>query len=109
MALYVNGPIPISLYFCFQSRMVIGSIEDLPRYACLAALPDHSGRPEISNTMEIRSINEIYNCRQASVVGVPIAAKVDNTLVSRLHWVASSYVGHLDTKMTSSRSACLNT
>jgi hypothetical protein len=30
MALYVNGPIPISLYFCFLSRMVVGLIEDLP-------------------------------------------------------------------------------
>jgi hypothetical protein len=29
MALHVNGPIPISLYFCFLSRMVVGSIEDL--------------------------------------------------------------------------------
>jgi hypothetical protein len=57
--------------------------------------------------MEIRSIKEIYNFRQASVVGVPIAAKVDNTLVSRLRWVASSYVGRLDTKTTSSRSAFL--
>jgi hypothetical protein len=31
MALYVNGPIPISLYFCFLSRMVVGLIADLPR------------------------------------------------------------------------------
>jgi hypothetical protein len=31
------------------------------------------------------------------VVGVPIA-KVANTLVSRLRWMASGYVGHLDTK-----------
>jgi hypothetical protein len=31
--------------------------------------------------MEIRSIKEIYNFCQASVVGVPIVAKVDNTLV----------------------------
>jgi hypothetical protein len=51
---------------------------------------------------------EIYNFRRASVVGVPIA-KVANTLVSRLRWMASSYVGHLDTKTTSSRSARLNT
>jgi hypothetical protein len=29
MALHVNGPIPISLYFCFLRRMVVGSIEDL--------------------------------------------------------------------------------
>jgi hypothetical protein len=41
------------------------------------------------------------------MVGVPIVAKVDNTLVSWLCWVASSYVGRLDTKTTSSRSACL--
>jgi hypothetical protein len=52
---------------------------------------------------------EIYNFLWAPVVGVPIVAKVDNTLVSRLRWVASSYVGCLDTKMTSSRLACLNT
>jgi hypothetical protein len=58
--------------------------------------------------MEIKSIKEIYNFCRASAVGVPIA-KVANTLVSRLRWVASSYVGHLDTKTTSSRSACLNT
>jgi hypothetical protein len=43
------------------------------------------------------------------VVGVPIVAKVDNTLVSRLRWVASSYVGRLDTKTASLRSACLDT
>jgi hypothetical protein len=57
--------------------------------------------------MEIRSITKIYNFRQASVVGVLIA-KVTNTLVW-LRWMASSYVGHLDTKTTSSRSVCLNT
>jgi hypothetical protein len=57
--------------------------------------------------MKIRSINELYNFRRASVVGVPIVAKVDNTLVSRLCWVASSYVGCLDTKTTSSSSVCL--
>jgi hypothetical protein len=54
------------------------------------------------------AFKEIYNFRRTSVVGVPIA-KVADTLVSRPRWVASSYVGHLDTKMTSSRSACLNT
>jgi hypothetical protein len=54
------------------------------------------------------ALNEIYNFRRASVVGVPIA-KVANTLVSRLRWMASSYVGHLDTKTASSRSARLNT
>jgi hypothetical protein len=32
------------------------------------------------------------------VVGVPIVTKVDNTLVSWLRRVASSYVGRLDTK-----------
>jgi hypothetical protein len=41
------------------------------------------------------------------VVGVPIA-EVVNTLANWLHWMASSYVGRLDTKTTSSRSACLN-
>jgi hypothetical protein len=66
------------------------------------------GAWRLKSTMEIRSITEIYNFRWASVVGVPIA-KVANTLVSQLHWMASSYVGHLDTKTTSSRSACLNT
>jgi hypothetical protein len=30
MALHINGPIPISLYFCFLGRMVIGLTEDLP-------------------------------------------------------------------------------
>jgi hypothetical protein len=56
--------------------------------------------------MEIRSITEICNVRRASVVGVPIT-KVANTLVSWLRWVADSYVGRLDTKTTSLRSACL--
>jgi hypothetical protein len=50
---------------------------------------------------------EIYNFRQASVVGVPIVAKVDGTLLSWLRWATSSYVGRLDTKTTSSRLACL--
>jgi hypothetical protein len=58
--------------------------------------------------MEIRSIMKIYNFRWAPVVGVPIA-KVDNTLVSWLRWMAGSYAGHLDTKTISSRSACLST
>jgi hypothetical protein len=66
------------------------------------------GAWRLKSTMEIRSITEIYNFRRASMVGVPIA-KVANTLVSRLRWVASSYVGHLYTKTTFSRSACLNT
>jgi hypothetical protein len=57
--------------------------------------------------MEIRSITEIYSFRWAPVVSVPIA-EVTNTLASWLHWIAGSYVSHLDTKMTSLRSACLN-
>jgi hypothetical protein len=57
--------------------------------------------------MEIRSIKEICNFRWASVVGVPIVDKVANNLVSWLRWMAGSYVGHLDTKTTSLRSACL--
>jgi hypothetical protein len=73
MALHVNGPVPISLYFYFLSRMVVGSIEDLPSYACLAALPDPSRR------VEIRSMTEIYNFCWAPVVSVPTFAKVDNT------------------------------
>jgi hypothetical protein len=59
--------------------------------------------------MEIRSIKEIYNLRRASVVGVHVVAKVANTLVSWLHWMACNYVGRLDTKTNSSRSVCLNT
>jgi hypothetical protein len=58
--------------------------------------------------MEIRSITEIYNFRQAPVVGVPIT-KVANTLVQWLRWMASSHAGRVDTKTTSLRSACLNT
>jgi hypothetical protein len=58
--------------------------------------------------MKIRSITGIYNFRQAPVVGVPVA-EVANTLVSWLRWMVSSYVGHLDTKTTPLRSACLNT
>jgi hypothetical protein len=56
--------------------------------------------------MEIRSITEIYNFHRASVVSMPIVAKVASTLVTWLRWVASSYVGRLDTKTTSLRSAC---
>jgi hypothetical protein len=59
--------------------------------------------------MEIRSIKEIYNFRRASVVGVPVVAKVANTLVQWLCWMVSSYAGRLDTKTTSLRSACLHT
>jgi hypothetical protein len=76
---------------------------------CLAELPDHSGRLEINNTIEIRSIKEIYNFCRASVVGVPVVTKVTNTLVQWLCWMVSSYAGLLDTKMTSLRSACLHT
>jgi hypothetical protein len=57
--------------------------------------------------MEIRSIKEIYNFRQASVVGVPVVAKVACTLASWLRWMAGSNVGRLDTKKTSLRSARL--
>jgi hypothetical protein len=87
--------------------MVVGSIEDLPRWACLAALPDPSGRLEIKTTMEIRSIKEIYNFRRASVVSVPKTV-VANTLVQWLCRMAGIYVGRLDTKTTSLRSARLN-
>jgi hypothetical protein len=55
--------------------------------------------------MEIRSIAEIYNFHRALVVGVPIT-EVANTLAQWLHWMASSYVGRLDTKTISLRSAC---
>jgi hypothetical protein len=48
---------------------------------------------------------EIYNFRRAPVVGVPIA-KVANTVVPWLCWTAGSYVGRLDPKTTSLRSAC---
>jgi hypothetical protein len=40
---------------------------------------------------------EIYNFRQAPVVGVPIA-EVAYTLVLWLRWMVNSYVGRLDTK-----------
>jgi hypothetical protein len=50
---------------------------------------------------------EIYNFCRAPMVGVLIVAKVDSTLLSWPRWVTSSYVGRLDTKTTSSRSACL--
>jgi citrate lyase beta subunit len=53
------------------------------------------------------AFKKIYIFCQASVVSVPIVAKVDNTLVSRLRWGANNYVGRLDTKTTSLRSACL--
>jgi hypothetical protein len=59
--------------------------------------------------MKIKSIKKIYNFRQASVVGVPIVAKVANTLVSWLCWMVSIYAGRLDTKTTSSRSVRLHT
>jgi fructose-specific phosphotransferase system IIC component len=46
--------------------------------------------------------------RTLYVVGVPIA-EVVNTLANWLRWMAGSYVGHLNTKMASLRSTCLNT
>jgi hypothetical protein len=64
------------------------------------------GAWRFKSTMQIRSITEIQNFCRAPVVGVPIA-KVANTLVQWLRWMAGSYVGHLDTKTASSRSACL--
>jgi hypothetical protein len=51
---------------------------------------------------------EIYDFREAHVVGVPIA-EVINTLVPCLYLMSSSYVSRLDTKMTSLRLVCLNT
>jgi hypothetical protein len=53
-----------------------------------------------------RSEASLLRFRQAPVVGVPIT-EVANTSVQWLCWMASSYVGHLDTKSTSLRSACL--
>jgi hypothetical protein len=53
------------------------------------------------------ALKEIYNFRRAFVVGVLVVAEVDRTLVSWLPWMASSYVGGLDTKTTFLRSACL--
>jgi hypothetical protein len=82
--------------------MVVGSIEDLPGLACLAALPDPSG------LLEIRSIIKIYDFCQAPMVGVSIA-EVINTSVPWLCWMAGSYAGRLGTKMTFLRLACLNT
>jgi hypothetical protein len=54
--------------------------------------------------MEIRSFTST-TLRRAPVVGVP-TVKVANTLVSWLRWMAGSYVGRLETKTTSLRSAC---
>jgi hypothetical protein len=51
---------------------------------------------------------EIYNFRRAPVVSVPIV-EVAKTLAQQLRWMASSYVGHLDAKTTSLRSARLST
>jgi hypothetical protein len=56
--------------------------------------------------MEIRSITEIRNFHWTPVVSVPIS-KVANTLAQWLCWMASNYVGRLDTKTTSLRLACL--
>jgi hypothetical protein len=63
------------------------------------------GAWESKSTMVIRSITEIFNFRQAPVVRVPIA-EVANTLVSWLRRMVNNYVGRLDTKTTSPRSAC---
>jgi hypothetical protein len=51
---------------------------------------------------------EICNFHQAPVVGVPIA-EVAKSSVPWLRWMASSYVGRLDTKTTSLRPTCLST
>jgi hypothetical protein len=51
---------------------------------------------------------EICNFRWAPMVSVAIA-EVANTSAQWLRWMASSYVGRLDTKTSSLRSACLNT
>jgi hypothetical protein len=85
--------------------MVVGSIEGLPRQACLAALPDPSGRLETLDTIEIRSFTST-TLRRAPVVGVP-TTKIANTLASWLCWMAGNYVGRLDTKTTSLRSVRL--
>jgi hypothetical protein len=58
-----------------------------------------------TSAMEIGRIKEIYNFRQPPVVGVP-KTEVANTSVQWLCWMAGSYVGGLDTKTTSFRSAC---
>jgi hypothetical protein len=52
-----------------------------------------------------RSESSLLRFCQAPMVGVPIA-EVANILAHWLHWMAGSYVGHLDTKTTSLRSAC---
>jgi hypothetical protein len=49
-----------------------------------------------------------YNFRRPPVVGVPIA-EVIHTVVFWLRWMASSYVGRLETKMAFLRLACHNT
>jgi hypothetical protein len=49
----------------------------------------------------------IYKFCRALVVGVRIA-EVADTLAQWFCWMVGSYVGHLDTKTTSSRLACLH-
>jgi hypothetical protein len=51
---------------------------------------------------------EIYNFHRVPMVGVPIV-EVAKTLAQQLRWMASSYVGRLDAKTTSLRSARLST
>jgi hypothetical protein len=106
MALHVNEPIPINIYFCFLSKMVVGSIEDLQGRRASLLYQILLGTWRSKSTMKIRSITEIHNFRWAPVVGVR-TAKVAKTLVPWLRRMAGSYVGRLDTKTTSLRSACL--
>jgi hypothetical protein len=99
MALHVNRPIPISLYFCLLSKIVVGLIEDLPgwRASLLCQIRLSAWKPEAPRRSSI-----------SSGPRVPIA-KDANTLVPRLGWMAGSYVGRLGTKMAFLRSVCLNT
>jgi hypothetical protein len=61
--------------------------------------------PRWRSEAQWRSEASLLRFRRAPVVGVHIA-EVTNTLVQWLRWMASSYVGHVDNKTTSSRSAC---
>jgi hypothetical protein len=72
---------------------------------CLTALPDPFGYLEIDKYHGDQMLR-VYKFRWALVVGVPIA-EVANTLAQWLRGMAGSHVGHLDTKTTSLRSACL--
>jgi hypothetical protein len=42
----VNGPIPISIYFCFLSRMVVGSIEDVHMVVMTRSLLGYKSSPK---------------------------------------------------------------